>query len=89
MLEEISFIGVRKTIFGICPFKDFIAKIFPLRSHGLSKLSEVSLRVGVLLSHISLSALKGLSLDVVSSLREQIAQVVKLVLVDAHENDVW
>ena len=51
-------------------------------------LLEVSLGVCVLLGHEPLSSLQGLSLDVVSGLREQIAKVVKLVLVDAHEDDV-
>ena len=68
--------------------KNLKVKIFLLRSKGETDLLEVSLRVGVLLSHESLSSLKSLSLDVVSSLGEEIAQVVQFVLVHAHENDI-
>ena len=63
-------------------------KIFLLWSKGKTDLLEVSLGVGVLLSHKSLSTLKSFSFNVVSSLWEEVAKVIKLILVHAHENDI-
>jgi hypothetical protein len=63
-------------------------KIILLWSKSESNLLEVSLGVGVLLSHESLSSLEGLSLNVVGSLREKVAEVIQFVLVDTHEDDV-
>ena len=48
----------------------------------------VLLRVGVLLLHESLSSLKGSSLDILSGLREQVAEFEELGLLDTHEDDV-
>ena len=53
-----------------------------------SSLLPVSLRIDVLLLNEPLSSLHGLSLDIVSSLWEQIAQVSKFLFVHAHENNV-
>jgi len=48
-----------------------------------------SARVSVLLDHETESSLKRSSLDVLSSLWEQVAKFLKFSLGDAHENDVW
>ena len=49
----------------------------------------VLLGVGILLLHESLSSLKSSSSDVLSSLREQVAEFEELGLLDTHEDDVW
>jgi len=70
-------------------FKDLDIKILDFRILSKTDLLEISLGVGVLLSHKSLSTLKSLSLNVVSSLWEEVAKVVKFILVHAHEDDIW
>ena len=50
---------------------------------------SASLGVGVLLLHELLSSLQGSSLDVLSSLREEFAEFVQVVVGAAHEDDVW
>lgn len=68
--------------------ENIFVKFIILWSKSLSNLLKVSLGVGVLLSHESLSSLKGLSLNVVGSLWEKIAKVVQFILVNTHENDI-
>lgn len=68
--------------------ENFKIKILPLFFESHTNLLEVSLGVGVLLSHESLSSFKGLSLNVVGSLREKVTEVIQLILVDTHENDI-
>ena len=69
--------------------KDLNIKILDFWILSETDLLEISLRVGVLLSHESLSTLKSLSLNVVSSLWEEVAKVVKFILVHAHKDDIW
>jgi hypothetical protein len=67
---------------------NFFIKLIILWCRGLPNLLEVSLGVSVLLSHESLSSLKSLSLNVVGSLREKVAEVIQFVFVHTHEDDV-
>jgi hypothetical protein len=48
-----------------------------------------SSRVGVLLDHEPESSFQRSSLDVLGSLWEQVTELLKLGLGDAHENNVW
>jgi len=54
-----------------------------------ASLVPVLLGVHVLLPNESLSSFHCFSLDVISSLREQITQIKKLLFVHAHENNIW
>jgi len=53
------------------------------------KLLLISFRVGVPLCHESLSSFKRPSLNVISCLREEIAELKQDFFIDAHEDDVW
>ena len=88
LLSWVSIQVLIELIISLEVFHNLKVKVLDLWVLGESDLLEVSLRVGVLLSHESLSALQGFSLDVVSGLREEVAQVVKLILVHAHEDNI-
>lgn len=49
----------------------------------------VGLGVGILLLHELLSSLKRSSLDVLSSLWEEVAELIQVLVGTAHEDDVW
>ena len=68
--------------------ENFQIKLLLLWSKSESNLLEVSLGVGVLLSHESLSSLEGFSLNIVGCLREKVAQVIQFILVYTHEDDI-